>query len=192
MTWAAIGVTVEYVAVAASVAGAATSAVAQRNAATAANDTAQYNANQARQQAGQEDDVATENARRSQNSADRILAQQQASLAAGGLSLEGSPLAVLGQTATTLQRDILDIGFDAQNKENALLSGANLSVFEGEQQANALDTQSWATIIGGLGSASSGYIKSQGLIGGTGSAIKSSSSDIASGSISERPSTFLG
>lgn len=162
MAWAT---TAAIVAVVATVGGATVSAVGQHNAAVAASQTAEYNANIQRAQAVQESDVAAENARRKQDQANKIIGAQRAALAANGLAMEGTPLAVLGETSTVLERDILDIGFDATNRERQLLASANLSLFEGKAQSSALNTQAWASVISGIGSAVGGYTKATGSIG---------------------------
>jgi hypothetical protein len=148
----------------ASIAGTAISFIGQRNAATAANQTAKYNAQIQRSQAVQETEVAKENARRKQRENSQIIGRQRAMLAQSGLAMEGTPLAVLGETAMTLQRDILDLGYDAATRARALKAGASMSIWEGKQQASAMKTASVGTAISGVTSATTGYLTATGKI----------------------------
>lgn len=161
MSWIAVGVAVV------SVVGAGVSYVGQQQAADAAEQTAAYNARLQREQAAQDSQVAAENARRKEDENNRYLAAQRAALAANGLALEGTPLAVLGETSTTLERDILDMGFDAQNRQRQFIASANLSIFEGQSQAGALRTQSYGTLISGVASAVGSYGKASGSFSGS-------------------------
>lgn len=152
------GAAIAAVGTVATVAGTAVAVQGQRNAATAANQTAKYNAKIQTQQAAQATTVAAENARRKTRENARILGSQRAAIGASGLSMEGTPLAILGESATTLQRDILDIGFDAQNRVNQLQAGAKMSLWEGKTQSSALKMGAISTGFEGVSSAASGYL----------------------------------
>lgn len=132
----------------------------QRTAADQANATAKYNADVQRQQAAQEMEVAKENARRKQRENSRILARQRAMVARQGLAMEGTPLEILGETATTLQRDILDLGYQAQQRVRSLQVSANMGLWEGKNQANAIKTQSLTTGLKGVATMASGFLDS--------------------------------
>jgi len=147
-----------------SVAGTAVSVYAQNQAADAAETTAMLNANEQKKQANREAEVAAENARRAEREKTRYLASQRAQLAASGLAMEGTPLAVLGDTAQALELQILDLGSEAANRMRALRQGAALSLYEGKSQASALRTQSIATGLDGLSSAAGGYLKASGSV----------------------------
>lgn len=146
-----------------SVVGTGISFYGQRQAAAAAEATGKYNAQLQRNQAKQEMDVAGENARRKTRENARILGMQRAALAQSGLAMEGTPLAVLGESAMTLHRDILDIGFDASNKARSMNAGANMSLYTGRQQASSIRTNAIASGISGLTSAAMGYGNAKGL-----------------------------
>lgn len=122
----------------------------QRNAADAAESTAKYNAQVQRDQAMRENEAAAENARRKSRENARIIGRQRAIIAQSGLAMEGTPLAVLGETATMLQRDILDMGYDAQNRVNNLQAGANMSLWQGKNQASALRTDALTSGLAGV------------------------------------------
>lgn len=147
----------------AAIAGTGVAVYGQRQAASAAEATAKYNAELQRGQARQEMEAAGENARRKTRENARILGMQRAALAQSGLSMEGTPLAVLGESAMTLHRDILDIGFDAANKARSLQAGAAMSLYTGRQQASAIRTNATASGLSGLSSAATGYGEAKGL-----------------------------
>jgi len=147
-----------------SLAGTAVAVVAQRQAADAAENTAMLNANEQRAQANREAEVAAENARRAEREKTRYLASQRAQLAASGLAMEGTPLAVLGDTAEALELQILDLGSEAANRMRALRQGASLSIYEGKSQASALRTESIATGLSGTGSAIMSGAKAGGFL----------------------------
>ena len=146
-----------------SLAGTAVAVKGQMNAATAAENTAKYNAKLQNQQATQTNLVAAENARRKTRENARIIGAQRAAIGASGLAMAGTPLAVLGETAMMLQRDILDIGFDSANQSRNLRAAANLSIYEGKSNASALKTSALATGISGVASAATGYGQAKGL-----------------------------
>jgi hypothetical protein len=157
-----------FVAIAIGVSAAATgigtymSVQGQRNAADAAEKTAKYNAGIQRDQALRESEVAAENSRRKARENARIIGRQRAILAQSGLAMEGTPLAVLGETTSMLQRDILDMGYDAANRSNQLQAGANLSLWQGKNQASALRTEALTTGLAGVAKISGGYLKATG------------------------------
>ena len=150
-----------------SLAGTTVSVIGQREAADAAEKTAAFNATQQRLEARQKQEEAAENARRKQEEASRYQAAFRASLAANGLAMEGTPLAVLGEDANDLARDILDIGYQASSQARRLIAGSSLSIMEGANAASAMRTESYATAIKGVSSATTGYLNSTGQIGST-------------------------
>jgi hypothetical protein len=143
--------------------GTGVSVYGQRQAATAADQTAKYNAKLQNQQATQTGLVAAENARRKTRENARIIGAQRAAIGASGLSMEGTPLAVLGETAMMLQRDILDIGFDSANQSRQLQAAARMSIYEGKTQSSALKTNAVATGLSGVAGAAAGYGDAKGL-----------------------------
>ena len=144
--------------------GTGVSMKASADAADAAENVAMLNANEQKKQANREAEVAAENARRAEREKTRYLASQRAQLAASGLAMEGTPLAVLGDTAQALELQILDLGSEAATRMRALRQGAALSLYEGKSQASALRTQSIATGLDGLSSAAGGYLKASGSV----------------------------
>jgi hypothetical protein len=143
--------------VAVSAIGTGVSVYQQNQAADAAEDAAAFNAKLNIEQARSEREVAGENARRKASEEKRMLASIVAATAGAGFAMEGTPLAIFGDAAQQLERDVLDIGFAAQTRERALMSGAVQSMYEGQNQATALRNQSIATGIQGVSSALGGY-----------------------------------
>ena len=162
MSWVATAVLA--VSTVATAAGTYMSVQGQRNAAKAADMTAKYNADVQRSQAMQEMEVAKENARRKQRENSRILARQRAMVASQGLAMEGTPLAILGETATILQRDIMDMGYQAQTRVRSLQASANMGLWEGKNQSNALKTGALTSGLQGVASATGGYLSATGQI----------------------------
>ena len=143
------------------IAGAAYAAYGQQQQAKAAESTAKYNADVARDQASRENLVNAENMRRKTRDNNRLLAQVRASTAAKGLASEGTPLAVLGDAAMTLERDINDLSYEASTRYQSLAQGAKMSIWEGKQTASALRTESYGTLLSG-GAKASGYLQASG------------------------------
>ena len=157
-------VTAFAVAAGATAIGTVMSVQGQRSAADQAEKTAQYNATVQRNQAAQEMEAAKENARRKERENGRILARQRALVAKSGLAMEGTPLAILGETATMLQRDILDMGYTAQQRVRTLQASANMGLWEGQNQSAALKTGALTTGIQGVAGMASGYLSNKGKI----------------------------
>jgi hypothetical protein len=157
MSFAIIGV-------ATAVAGTVITVAGQRQAANAAQDTANYNADLALEQARHENEVAAENARRKARENAKIIGLQREAIAVSGLAPAGTPLAILGETVSTLERDILDMGYEAAARARQLQSSAAMSRWEGSATASAATTAMVGTAISGVSSAGKGYFKAKGEI----------------------------
>jgi hypothetical protein len=144
------------------IAGTAVTVSGQLTAAKNAEYLAEHNAKVDQMAAANEMNVAGENARRKTRENARIIGLQKAALAQSGLAPTGTPLAVLGETVLTLQRDVLDIGYEAAARATALQSSAEMALYEGKVTAGALRTQALASGISGVASAASGYFKATG------------------------------
>ena len=144
--------------------GTAVAVHGQQQQAKAAEYTADYNANLAQQQAGHETQVAMENARRKTRENARIIGLQREAIAASGLAPAGTPLAILGDSVMTLERDIMDMGYEAAARAQQLRSGAEMALYEGRATAGALRTASIGTAISGATSATTGFLGSTGRI----------------------------
>ena len=146
------------------VAGTALTVYGQQQAANAAEDAANYNSDVALQQARHENEVAAENARRKARENAKIIGLQREAIAASGLAPAGTPLAILGESVMTLERDILDMGYEAAARARQLQSSAAMSRWEGSATASAASTAAIGTMISGLSSAGGGYFRAKGQI----------------------------
>lgn len=156
MSWIAVGMTVV------SAVGTGISVYGQQQAAKAVEYTADYNADLARQQAMHETEVANENARRKTRENARIMGLQREAIAASGLVVAGTPLAILGESVMTLQRDIMDMGYEAAARANQLQSAAAMGLSEARNTAGAMRTAALGTQISGDASAAGGFLKAKG------------------------------
>lgn len=156
-----------YTALAATAAGSYMSYNASQTAAKNAENAGKYNATVQQNAAINESNAAVENARRKARETARAAAQQRAELAARGLTMEGTPLIVLGDTLTELERDIASASWEASNRAQNLIHGAGMSLWEGQTQASAIRSQANADLVSSVGSMASGYVNSKGLTGST-------------------------
>lgn len=159
MSWIAIGISV-----ATAVIGTTVTVVGQQQQKKAAENTAKYNNKVAENESVKESRVANENIKRKLVENRRLRGEIASANAANGLAMEGTPLAVLGETQSTLERDILDIGYQASERSRALLAGGEMGIWSAKQTGKAITTQQYGTIASGLGSAASGYLSSSGKV----------------------------
>lgn len=157
MSWINVGVLVV------SAIGTGMAVDAQHQQAKAVEYTADYNAEMERQQSLHETEVASENARRKARENAKIIGLQREAIAASGLAPAGTPLAILGETVTTLEREILDMGYEAAARARQLQSQAEMSLWEGRTTAGALRTASYGTAISGASSATTGFLGAKGM-----------------------------
>lgn len=148
----------------ASAVGTGVAVYGQKQAADAAEATGNYNAKIQRQQATQEGQVAAENARRKAAENARIIGAQRAALAQSGLAMEGTPLAVLGETNDMLELELMDLGYDASQRSRSLIAGASMSAWQGAAGASAARTAAAGTAIGGIASAGMSYADAGGYL----------------------------
>ncbi|QJE99134.1 hypothetical protein [Luteolibacter luteus] len=158
MSWWAFGISMAMTAISTDI-----TVRSSRAAAKATEKAAFLNANEKRIQAQQAMDVAAENARRKQTENRRQLAAVRAATAANGFQMEGTPLAVLGDTALQLEQEILDISYDAETRRRALLAGAEMDIWEGANKASALRTEATASAVQGMASAAGSYVNASGM-----------------------------
>jgi len=135
-----------YIAIA--LASATAGVVSSQQSAQAQEDAARANAAAQRDRAQQEQETAAENARRREKEAKRMVAAQRAALASRGLSMEGTPLAVLGEEYTQAQQDVADIGYEAESRARAFQHGAAVSIADGENQAAATRASGYGKALG--------------------------------------------
>jgi hypothetical protein len=144
--------------------GTGISVYGQNQAANAAEDAAARQAHEGRLQARSEAERAAENARRAEQEKSRLIARQRAELAGAGMAMTGTPLAILGDSALTLELDILDIGHASAQRQRALKAGARTAEIEGNATASALRLKAVATGVQGAASAAGGYGQASGYL----------------------------
>ena len=136
----------------ATVAGTVMSIQGQRNAAKAAEQSAEWNADQQRKQAKYEESVAQKNMRRERENNKRELARRRASSARGGLMETGAVSDNLIEASERHQVEIDDIWEKASTQANTRRAQANMSIWEGQTKASAAETAMWGTAVGAAGS----------------------------------------
>lgn len=92
----------------------------------------EYNAQLAERQATEEQETAAKEERRFRKGGARLKAKQRVGFAQAGVTFEGSPLAVLEETASELELDALEIRRGGQVGAQQLTAAAVLSRFSGK------------------------------------------------------------
>lgn len=118
---------------------------------------ADYNAKVAQQQAKHQREVGDENARRRREINLRYLSTQRAQYAKAGVQMTGTPLAVLGKTASVLEQEALDISYQAELAAQRSFSEARMARFEGAAQSRAYLYQGAGSLLSGVGTAAQQY-----------------------------------
>lgn len=144
---------------------AAMSAVSAISGAQQQKQAAKYNQKIANQQAVAAQKEAAANADKQRRAASETIGSMQASYAASGVTLEGSPLEVLEQSARNAKLDELNIRWSGDTRAQGYRATANL---EGARASNAM-TSGYLSAAGSLFSASSKFA-------GSGSATSAGSS----------------
>lgn len=137
-----------YIAAAVAAASAVSSAQQQKAA-------SKYNEKVANQQAVAAQQEAAANADRQRRVAQKQIGSMQATYAASGVSLEGSPLEVLEQSARNAELDRLNILWSGQTRAQGYQATANLERARGK---NA-ETSGYLSAAGSLFGASSNFAK---------------------------------
>ena len=123
----------------------------QRQAAKAAEQAAEWNADQQRKQAAYEESVAQKNMRRERENNKRELARRRASAARGGLMETGAVSDELIEASERHQVEIDDIWEKASTQANTRRAQANMSIWEGQVTGQAAKTAMWGTAVKGAG-----------------------------------------
>ena len=129
----------------ATVVGTAMSIQGQRNAAKAAEQSAEWNADQQRKQASYEESVAQKNMRRERENNKRELARRRATSARGGLMETGAVSDNLIEASEKHQTEIDDIWEKASTQAQTRRAQANMSIWEGQVAGQAAKTAMWTT-----------------------------------------------
>lgn len=164
-TAAASAGTLATVSAAASAVGAGVSFLGQRQQAQATKIAAQYNAKTARDQSAQESKVAQENALRAQDYGRKIIGAQRAAMGSSGLSgASGTPLARLGDAASAIQQEIVDLGYASALRQNSLMASADMTLYQGSQEASAIRRNSTMELAGNLFQAGTKFAGAAGFL----------------------------
>ena len=117
----------------------------------AAEQAAEWNADQQRKQAAYEESVAQKNMRRERENNKRELARRRASAARGGLMETGAVSDELIEASERHQVEIDDIWEKASTQANTRRAQANMSIWEGQVTGQAAKTAMWGTAVKGAG-----------------------------------------
>lgn len=145
-------------AIGATVAGSAVSAIGAINQGDAANQAAKYNATAMEQEARRTNEEAAIRAGEVARRTRQTLAASRAGAATNGFEIEGSIGDLLGQAERQGNLDALTAVYEGNTRAQGLRSKATLTRFEGRQAQRAGYTQALGSIFSGAGrSASIGY-----------------------------------
>ena len=155
-------VAIAVVSVGTTLAGAAMSIQGQRNAAKAAEQAAEWNADQANKQAKYDESVAQKNMRRERENNKRELARRRATAARGGLVESGAVSDNLIEASSRHQTEIDDIWEKAATASSTLRAKGQMGIWEAAVGSQAAKTNMWATGIGAVGSVANTAMKFKG------------------------------
>lgn len=142
MSWVATAVSVV-----ATIASAAVSVSAQQQAASTTRKVAEFKAKTAENEALRVDMETREQMRRTREENKKLLARQRAKYAASGVTTEGTPLEVMGETAGILELGLLDQARASRNEQQRLITQAGVNRFEGRQAQIAANYQTGGTLL---------------------------------------------
>ena len=148
-----------FFAIAATAVSTAVAVVGQRQAAKAAEQSAEWNADQARKQASYEESVAQKNMRRERENNKREIARMRALGARSGLTETGAVSDSLIEASERHQTEIDDIWDRASTQAKQLRGQAQMSLWEGEQAQTASKYAIYGTAASGIGSVASSLQK---------------------------------
>jgi hypothetical protein len=143
------------ISLAATAAGTYMSIQGQRASAKAEEQSAEWNADQARKQAAYEESVAQKNMRRERENNRRELARMRALGARSGLAETGVVSDNLIEASERHQTEIDDIWEKASTQAKQLRGQAQMSLWEGKQAKQASKYQIYGTVAQGVGSVAS-------------------------------------
>ena len=152
-------VAIAVVSVGTTIAGAALSIQGQKNAARAAEQAAEWNADQANKQANYDESVAQKNMRRERENNKRELARRRASAARGGLVESGAVSDNLIEASSRHQTEIDDIWEKTAAASSTLRAKGQMGIWEAAVGSQAAKTNMWATGVGAVGSVANTAMK---------------------------------
>jgi|SRR5215217_1913032 len=153
-------------AIASAVIGTGVAVYGQVQAAKTAKEMGEYNAKLAENQAQQVDMDARESVKRRREQNRRFQGMQRTAFAKSGVSIEGSPLEVMAETAGILELEALDASRQASQQTSALRAQGAYDRRVGSTQARAAYIGAGASLLAGASNiaGSSATYRSQGII----------------------------
>jgi hypothetical protein len=142
-TWLAIA------AITASVAGTGVAVYGQQQAAKTAKEMGEYNAKLAESQAAQVDMDARESVKRRREQNRRFLGMQRTAYAKSGVTIDGTPLEVMAETAGILELEALDASRQATQQTRALRAQGAYDRRVGSNQARAAYIGAGSSLLSG-------------------------------------------
>lgn len=149
--------------------GAAVSAIGAISSAVQQRDAAKYNESMANQQALAAQQTAAANAERQRRAAQRQIGSMEASYAASGVSIEGSPMEILEQSAREAELDRLNILYGGAQQAAGY---RNTAALEGAKSQNAMTSgilKAGSSLMIGMNSSARPYGSAGADIGNYGS-----------------------
>jgi len=164
----------------------------QMEAAATAKKVGKYNAKVAENQALQTEMDAAENIRRQRIANRKAMSMQMGKFAKAGVVInEGTPLELLSESAATLELEVQDYNRNARVQGQNLRAQGAMSIYTGNQQAQAYQIGAASTLLSGASSvAGMGY--NMGTKPGGGVPSGAGSTSFGSGSASSQGLTFSG
>ena len=164
------------IAIGAAVVSAGVAAHGQYQAASAAQDAANYNNQLAQDEARVKENENHENVIRQRADKRKALAQARARLAVSGAAQgAGSSVDILTALDTRLETQIQDSARSAQLEARSIRYRGEVAKFEGQQQARALRVQGFTTLLDGAKSATSQFSQAKSSSSGSSGSSGSSS-----------------
>lgn len=138
----------------------------QMEAAKSAKEMGEYNAKLAENQAAQVDMEARESVRRRREQNRRFMAMQRTAYAKSGVTIEGTPLEVMAETAGILELEALDASRQASQQSMALRGQAAYDRRVGSTQARAAYIGAGASLLSGVAgmAGNTATYRSQGIL----------------------------
>jgi len=148
-----------YASLATTVVGTGVAVYGQMQQAKAAEETADFNAKIAKNEAALKEQRGLENIRRQRDQNRRYMSRQRALIAGRGISMEGTALSIMGETASKLELGIQDAFNDVQLGINKSLSQAQSSLFQGQQAKQASLISAGTSLLQGTTAAATNTLK---------------------------------
>jgi hypothetical protein len=135
----------------ASLAGTGLSVISQLQGGKSAAEVAKLNARLAESEAMQQREATKSETLKLSREANRMYGEQVSGYGASGITMEGSPLEVMANTAKQYERDILYTGYAGDVAAGAKINQAAILDWQGKQELAASKWKAGTTLLTGLG-----------------------------------------